>query len=293
MSNSNVGRLKARRSAPDGLTPLRSLNPFIFPPADPGRLRDMTYLHLREPFSAWSHGLWLVLSLPATALLLRRSGHDRAKGMSMLVFGLTSAACYLGSMLYHGVRLSQEGLDFFERLDHVGIHLLIAGSYTPLAWNLLRGVWRWGTLTAIWLTTLVGSLLLLARVRLPMPLQTCEYLALGWGALLCYYQITRVVSHRAMRWLVAGGFFYSFGAMLNLLHWPVLWPGVIGSHEFFHLWVMAGTTAHFWFFLTAVVPFAATVNSEPQPIPVWNTYGLESQERNSPFQESASRFNSG
>jgi hemolysin III len=230
----------------------------------------MTYLHFREPFNAWSHALWLLLSIPATLVLLRRSGGDRGKRYTLLIFGLSLTACYLGSMLYHGVRLGREEIDLFDRLDHIGIHLLIAGSYTPMAWNLLRGNWRWGTLTAVWATTIAGCAMQLGKVRLPMPLQTCEYLALGWGALLCYFQIARVVPHRAMRWLLAGGLFYSVGALLNMLHWPVLWPGVFGPHEVFHLWVMAGSSAHFMFMLTAVVPFAWAAANEPTPVPVWH-----------------------
>ena len=226
----------------------------------------MAYLfQFREPFSAWSHGLWLVLSVPATLLLWRRCRGDRAKQLSLTVFGLSLAACYLGSMLYHGVRLGEDSLDLFDRLDHVGIHVLIAGSYTPIAWNLMRGRWRWGTLSAVWLTTLVGSGLLLANVRLPVPLATCEYLAMGWGALLVYFEVARVVSHRSMLPLLIGGIFYSIGALLNLAQWPVLWPGVFGPHEMFHLWVMAGSSAHFWFMLTAVAPFV----SSDRAVPAW------------------------
>jgi hemolysin III len=232
----------------------------------------MPYLDFREPFSAWSHGLWLLLSVPATLVLWRRCCGDRAKRLSLLVFGLSLAACYLGSMLYHGVRLQPDGIDLFERLDHIGIHLLIAGSYTPVAWNLMRGRWRWTTLAAVWVTTMVGSSMLLMNYKLPLPLATSEYLALGWGALFCYFEIARVLSHRALRPLVVGGVLYSVGALLNLLHWPVLWPGVFGSHEMFHLWVMAGSGAHFWFMLTAVVPFARVANgrAEAEALTTWD-----------------------
>ena len=229
-------------------------------------------LNFREPFSAWSHGIWLLASLPATVVLWRSCGGGRARRISFLIFGLSLAACALGSTLYHGVRLDVGWLDFFERMDHVGIHLLIAGSYTPLAWNLLRGPWRWGTLTAVWTATVLGCGLLLANVRLPAPLRTCEYLAMGWGALLCYFEMARVISHRAMRPLVVGGVLYSVGAVLNLFQTPVLWPGVFGSHEMFHLWVMAGSLSHFWFMLTAVVPFAYATGAgaDPRPVPVWD-----------------------
>jgi hypothetical protein len=48
---------------------------------------------------------------------------------------------------------------------------------------------------------------------------------------------------------------YSAGAVLNLMQWPVLSPGIFGAHELFHLFVMAGSIAHYWFILTVVVPF--------------------------------------
>ncbi len=244
----------------------------IFPTSNLGRCCDMIYLfQFREPFSAWSHALWLLLSIPATFLLWKRCNGDRAKKLSLLIFGLTLAACYLGSMLFHGVRLDEAQIEFFDRLDHIGIHLLIAGSYTPLAWNLMQGRWRWGTLLAVWITTLISSGLLLANYCLPLPLATCEYMALGWGALFVYFEVARVISHRSMRPLVLGGVLYSIGALLNVMNWPELWPGVFGAHEMFHLWVMAGSFAHFWFMLTAVAPFACAASAEVQAIPTWET----------------------
>ncbi len=234
----------------------------------------MSILELREPFSAWSHAIWLILSFPATVILWRRCGEDRAKRLSLVVFGLSLSACYLGSALYHGVRVDKNRIDFLDRLDHVGIHLLIAGSYTPVAWNLLQRRWRWGTLAAVWTNTLLSSVLLLANIRLPRSLATCEYLALGWGALFCYYEIARTHPDRSLRTLIVGGVFYSIGALLNLMHWPVIWPGVVGSHEVFHLWVMAGSFAHFWFMLTVVVPIACAKREWNVRViaPVWTTH---------------------
>ena len=65
----------------------------------------------------------------------------------------------------------------------------------------------------------------------------------------------RILPHRALLPIVVGGLSYSVGAVLNLLRWPPLWPGVFGFHELFHLFVLAGSLAHYWFVLKVVVPF--------------------------------------
>src|SRR4051794_22490720 len=88
--------------------------------------------NLREPFSAWSHCAALVLAVPGTWLLLRRSAGDLGKRLSLLVYGISLVACYAASTLYHGVQLPPERLEVFIRLDSLGIFALIAGSYTPL-----------------------------------------------------------------------------------------------------------------------------------------------------------------
>ena len=86
-------------------------------------------------------------------------------------------------------------------------------------------------------------------------LATCLYLGMGWGVVVCYFEIARVVSHRALLPIVAGGLSYSVGAVLNLLHWPVILPGTLGAHEVFHFFVLAGSMAHYRFILKVVAPF--------------------------------------
>ena len=91
---------------------------------------------------------------------------------------------------------------------------------------------------------------------------------MGWGVVVCYAEIARVVSHRALLPIVVGGVSYSVGAVLNLLHWPVLWPGIFGAHELFHLFVLAGSLAHYRFILKVVVPFVPSAGQAPlRPIP--------------------------
>jgi hemolysin III len=215
----------------------------------------MGIFELREPVSSWSHCAGLILALPGTLLLWRRSAGDRGKQLAMLVYGLSLAFCYSASTLFHGVRLPAARLAAFARLDGVGIFALIAGSYTPLAWCLMRGRWRRWTLAVVWTVAATATALIAAGRHFSPVLATCVYLGMGWGAVVCYSQIAHVVSHRALVPVFVGGLFYSVGAVLNLLHWPALWPGVFGAHELFHFFVLAGSLAHYLFILKVVAPF--------------------------------------
>jgi hemolysin III len=239
----------------------------------------MLFFQLREPINAWSHGAGMLLALPVTWFLCKRciaayhldgmmlpkarARHQRIKALSLIVFGLTLAVCYGTSALFHGAKVSGEPLIRLQRLDHVGIYLLIAGTYTPIAWGLMRGPWLWGTLAAAWTTALVCGTRVWCGNLLPMWLSTLTYLVMGWGALFCYNELARSHSHRKLLFLPLGGLFYSAGAILNLAHWPAIIPGVFAAHEIFHFFVIAGTTCHVLFMLDVVIP-----SPEPALLPV-------------------------
>jgi hemolysin III len=228
-------------------------------------------LDLREPFSALSHGLGLVLAFPVTLLLWRRSGRaparlgpgptavprtsfERGKRLALLVFGASLVACYGGSAAFHGAQVQGEELDRLRRLDYIGIYLLIAGTYTPAAWAMMGGSMRRGTLTAVWATALGCSARVWLGGAMPAWISTAIYLSMGWGVLLCYRELARRHGHRKLAALPLGGVLYSVGAAINLLGRPAPVPGVFGAHELFHCFVLAGTASHVWFMLRAVIP---------------------------------------
>ncbi len=231
----------------------------------------MDIFDLREPASALSHGAWLLVVTPGVALLWKRGQGDRSRQLSLLVYGLSLIACFAASSAYHGLHGPPEYVTWLGRLDHVGIYTLIAGTYTPIAWNLLRDPWRQRTLTVVWLAVVLGATMQATIGALPTAVSTCLYLGLGWGAVLFYSEIALAVPAGQARPILIGGVIYSVGAALNLLHWPVLWPGVFESHDLFHLIVMAASLVHFSFIFDVVATRSATeyspTDSEvPQPL---------------------------
>ena len=232
----------------------------------------MLLFQLREPINAWSHGAGMLLALPVTWFLWKRCvaaydcrdiasqtgslRYQRIKAVCLVVFGVTLSLCYGTSAVFHGARLSGEPLSRLQRLDHVGIYLLIAGTYTPVAWGLMRGPWLWGTLTAAWTAAIICGTRVWCGDLMPIWFSTLTYLVMGWGAVFCYIELARTHSHRKLLLLPLGGLFYSVGAVLNLLHWPALVPGVFAAHEIFHFFVIGGTTCHVLFMLGVVIPSA-------------------------------------
>jgi hemolysin III len=245
----------------------------------------MLFFDLREPINALSHGAGMILSLPITWVLWKRCSEPRhAKGeapgynssrcqrieaLCMLIFGITLIMCYGISAAFHGVRLSGEALYRLQRLDHVGIYLLIAGTYTPVAYALMRGSWSWGTLTAVWTIALICAFRVWRGGVLPNWVSTPMYLAMGWGALFCYFELAKTYSHLTLLPLPLGGVFYSVGAVLNLMQWPVLLPGVFGAHELLHFLVIAGSSCHIFFMVKVVVPSPVSTRSSVRVNPSW------------------------
>jgi hemolysin III len=207
--------------------------------------------------SAWTHFIWLVLAIPGTWVLWRLSRGDWLKRAGMLIFGASLVACYTGSWLYHSV--PQRLAELFATIDHIGIYLLIAGTTTPIGLVVLRGWWRIGLVGGIWALALTGILLRLLA-DLSLSVMTGYYLVMGWIGCAMYFELARVLSHASIRPIWVGGLFYSAGAVLNGLHWPTLIPNVFGSHELFHLFVMAGSLVHYKFILRTILPYR-------QPVP--------------------------
>jgi hemolysin III len=230
----------------------------------------MDLLDPREPVNTWSHGVWLVIALAGMLLLWQSGRRDRARQLTLLVYGLCLVFCSACSTLFHGVRLPEERIQTFALLDYVGIYMLIAGTYTPIAWTFLRQHWRWGVLALVWIWAALGITVRLTCESLPLWASTCLYLAMGWGAIFCYVELARRLSHRTLLPVIVGGALYSLGAIINLVRAPVLWPDVFEAHELFHVFVVAGSLCHFYFILRVVGPSAIdseilSVERQPRP----------------------------
>lgn len=216
----------------------------------------MDLWHLREPVNAWTHGAWVLLCIPACLSLHLRAGRSFLKQFGLATFSLGLILCFAGSWLYHAVPAAE--VDYCMRLDYIGIFLLIVGSNTPVALVVLRGRLRWTTLGLFWAMGTTGITLRALSVPLPDAVSTALYLLMGWTSLLCYVELSRRLSQRALRPVWIGGLIYSLGGVVSATHWPnLLPPGIFGAHELSHLCFMVASLFHFVFMLRVVAPYEA------------------------------------
>jgi hemolysin III len=214
----------------------------------------MDFLDFREPVSAWTHCVGMILAIPATMFLCRKARGSRSRQIGLFVFGLSLFLCYAASTLFHAVH-DPDYIRIFHKLDHVGIYLLIAGTYTPVIMTILRGPWRGSMLGVVWAFGIAGILMRLLSEQIPGIVSTSLYLIMGWLAVICYFEMARRLSHRAMGLVVSGGVLYSIGALIYLADAPIFVPGVFGAHELFHVFVLAGSLTHFCFMVRFIVPY--------------------------------------
>jgi hemolysin III len=203
------------------------------------------FRRLRDPASGLLHLVGAVLSLIGLFWLLHvaRTGWHVA---AAAVFGATMVLLYTSSTLYHLLPLSERGTQRLRRVDHSMIYVFIAGSYTPVCLVPLRAEWGVPVLVTIWALAVLGVGLKLFWLEASRWVRIALYLAMGWLSVAILPVLWRLLPGSAFFWLAAGGLAYTIGSLVYALKRPDPFPTVLGFHEIWHLFVMAGTFCHFW-----------------------------------------------
>ncbi len=199
----------------------------------------------REPVNTFTHLAGFLAAIPGLVALLYMSAGDPAKRVGMAIYGSSLVLVFLASTLFHYFGHGPRGNAWLRRFDHTAIFLMIAGSYTPALLLLLDGAWRVTMLSLVAAFALCGVLFKLMWINAPDWLGVTIYLAMGWLFLIPAPLIIPKLSTVALALLVTGGAAYTVGAFVYLFNRPNPWPGRLGSHEIWHLFVLAGAAAHF------------------------------------------------
>ena len=153
--------------------------------------------------------LALVGGIVLLALAVRAGSITRVVGVSIYAAGVVAMLAF--STAYNFAKARYRPV--LRRLDHAGIFLMIAGSYTPFTLHNLTGAWAWGMTTAIWSLAIIGASSKLFLPKVDRRLGVAVYLALGWLVVVALKPMIDHVTWVALLLLLAGGVVYSTGVI--------------------------------------------------------------------------------
>jgi len=211
---------------------------------------------LAEILSSATHGVGVLLSIVGSFLLMSRaskqsSTHQVAAG----VYAISLVLLYITSTLYHSFFMLYSTKYVFHILDQCAIYLLIAGSYTPVLAVTLHAQphWSQGLLSFMWIVCVCGLVHTSCNFG-PWKgnISLLLYLLMGWAALICIKDVSRTMPSEGLWWMVTGGVIYTAGVPFFALDRD---PSTSMLHVIWHIFVMAGSFAHWWMVYEYVIPF--------------------------------------
>jgi hemolysin III len=193
-----------------------------------------------ERFNAWTHLVGAVLAFVGAVWMLVLASMDGNvwKIVSTAIYGVTLLLLYSVSTVYHSVRGRAKVI--MQKVDHLSIYLLIAGSYTPFCLVTLRGPWGWTLFGVVWALAVIGMLQEIKPRSEARVMSLVIYAVMGWIVLVAVKPLMAALGAAGFTWLAAGGVFYTVGIIFfafdsRFRHWHGIW----------HLFVIAGSLLHF------------------------------------------------
>lgn len=216
---------------------------------------ELEYSPGEEIANSITHGVGALLSVAGLTVLLvyAAMAADPWVTAGVAVFGATLVLMYLASTLYHA--FPQPGVKrVFRKLDHCAIYLLIAGTYTPFLLVHLRGPWGWSLFAFLWSAAVAGCCFKVlfidkgAHLHWWDKVSTALYIAMGWAIILALKPALEMIPHPALLLMALGGFAYTGGVAFYL------WQRLPYNHAVWHLFVLAGSTLHFFAVFYFIIP---------------------------------------
>jgi hemolysin III len=192
-----------------------------------------------------SHGIGLIAALAGTPFLIVHAVQlgDAGFIVGTSIFSASLVLLYLASTLYHAMP-GGKVKRCFRVIEHSVIFMLIAGTYTPLTLGVLHGAFGWTLLGIIWGLAIAG-MVLKAFFKTAHPiLSTTLYLLMGWLLVIAVKPLVAGMPTAGLLWLIGGGLSYTFGVAFFATDSRVPY-----GHLIWHLFVIAGTTCHFFLIL--------------------------------------------
>ena len=202
-----------------------------------------------EIVNSITHGIGAGLSIAGLTLLVALAVlyGDVWRVVSFSIYGSTLIVLYLASTLYHSFQHPRVKR-VFRTIDHASIYLLIAGTYTPFLLVCMRGNWGWTLLVVIWGLALLGVGFKVLFTHRFQKLATLAYVLMGWLCVIASREALSSIPTGGLIWLAVGGVVYTVGVVFYV------WKKLPYNHAIWHLFVLGGSTCHYFAILLYLLP---------------------------------------
>lgn len=223
---------------------MSSANPKRFLDPSNGRF----YTLGEELFNSISHGIGVLAAIACCAVIIVFAAFTRDpwKIVSASVYGACMILLFLFSTLYHSLTNST-AKKVFRAFDHLGIFLLIAGSYTPITLVTLRGPLGWTLFGIVWSAATLGIIFNSISVERFKKFSMIAYITTGWAVLLAIVPLVRQLPAPGILLMVLGGAAYTVGI------WFYKKKSIRYMHSVWHLFVLAGALLQYFAILFYVI----------------------------------------
>jgi hemolysin III len=207
------------------------------------------HITIEELANAVTHGLGLALSIVGFVVLLVLAALRGTPWhiVACAIYGSTLVCLYAASTLYHSIPSPR-----FKRalriFDHSAIYLLIAGTYTPFLLVNLRGAWGWSLFGVVWGLAAAGIVFKFWFVERFGFLSTSVYVGMGWLVVIAAKPVFAHITAATLVLLLAGGLLYTAGIIFYAS------KRIPYAHAIWHLFVLGGSTCHYFAVLCSVLP---------------------------------------
>lgn len=187
-----------------------------------------------------THGVGALLAAAGAVVLVAAAvGGSAWQVVSCSIFGFTLVLVYSCSTLYHSL-VRTRARHVLRIIDHSAIYLLIAGTYTPFALVSLRGVLGWLLFGIVWALAVVGIVFKSFAVERFAVMSVVVYVGMGWLGIFVMRPLLHALTWHGISWILLGGLLYTAGIVFFAL------DRLSYLHALWHVFVLAGSTCHFF-----------------------------------------------
>lgn len=194
--------------------------------------------YTKPALRGWMHLVWFGASLVLGFLLLTRL-HGGARITAGAIYATSVSALFGASALYHRGNWTEVWRQRLQRLDHLMIFFLIAGSATPAFLIAMPGTVGLTCLIVVWTLAIAAAAVHMAWMNAPEMLVGGTFVGLGWMAGIAIPGVWMHAGPGPGLLVLAGGLLYTYGAVCYRRRRPDPIPSVFGYHEVFHAYVCA------------------------------------------------------